>query len=103
MKNNGYWGTKYKDVLSGAIFLSIFSIIISITVMIFKENSNYFESYSNYSFVGLMLAVYLIVNYCINYYLLIKKYGFIGCLKKFLYGFIPCVAAICIAVFVMMK
>lgn len=99
MKNNGYWGTTYKDVLLGAIFLSIFSIIISITVMIFKKESSYFGSYSNYSFVSLMLSVYLIVNYCINYYLLVKRYGFIGRLKKFLYGFVPCLLSIFIAIF----
>ncbi len=100
--NKGYWGTKYKDVLSGTLVLSAISIALSALLLCLE---NYFISDNSnfYAFLSFLVSVYIIVIYCINYYLLIKKYSFVGSVKKFLYGFIPCVTAVIIAVFAVVK
>lgn len=93
--NRGYWGTKYKDVLSGVIVLSVISLILSVMLICFKDYIVDKESKIIYTVLGLLIAVYLNVNY----YLLIKRYGFIGSFKKFLYGFAPCILALVLSLF----
>ena len=96
MKNNRYWETTYGKVLSAAIVISSMLLIARYMLYYIEIQEAESEIFGFYNFPLFLISVFTIVNYCINYYKLIKIQKFKGTLLKFLYGFIPCLINFCL-------